>query len=86
MPEEGVWNTEDMYINSLLINPLTDLQNRYNSFIDKMLFPNLEKKKTNIIFTYTPIHGVGYPYIRNVFDHAQFNVSIIKSLIINLIN
>lgn len=43
--------------------------------IDKMLFPNLEKKKTNIIFTYTAMHGVGFPYIESVFEHAQFNVS-----------
>lgn len=63
-----------MYDNSLLINPLIDLQTRYNNFIDKLLFPNLEKKKTDIVFTYTPMHGVGYPYIKNVFDHAKFNV------------
>jgi len=41
-----------------------------------MLFPNLDKKKTNIVFTYTPMHGVGYPYIKNVFENAKFNVSI----------
>jgi phosphoglucomutase/phosphopentomutase len=76
MPEDGVWNTEEIYSNTLLINPLIDLQKRYNSFIDGLLFPNLEKKKTNIIFTYTPMHGVGYPYIRNVFESAKFNVSI----------
>jgi len=62
--------------NSLLINPLIDLQTRYNSFIDKLLFPNLEKKNTNIIFTYTPMHGVGYLYIQNIFDNAKFNVCI----------
>lgn len=65
-----------MHNNSLLINPLLDLQKRYNSFVDKMLFPNLEKKKTNIIFTYTPMHGVGYSYIQNVFHNAKFNVSV----------
>lgn len=73
---EDVWNTEDIYNNNLLINPLIDLQKHYNCFIDKMLFPNLDKKKTNIIFTYTPMHGVGYPYIKNVFEIAKFNVSI----------
>lgn len=46
-----------------------------------MLFPNLEKKDTNIIFTYTPMHGVGYPYIKNVFENAKFNVSINTSTI-----
>lgn len=75
MPEDGVWNTEGIYSNCLLINPLTDLQTRYNSFVDQMLFPDLEKRKTNIIFTYTPMHGVGYPYIKNVFENAKFNVS-----------
>ncbi|XP_025409352.1 phosphoglucomutase-2 isoform X2 [Sipha flava] len=77
MPEDGVWNTEEIYSNTLLINPLIDLQKRYNSFIDGLLFPNLEKKKTNIIFTYTPMHGVGYPYIRNVFESAKFNPVIV---------
>lgn len=76
-----MWNTEHIYKCSLLVNPLIDLQKRYYSFINKMLFPNLEKKKTNIIFTYTPMHGVGYPYIKNVFDNAQFNVNI---LLINI--
>lgn len=75
-PEHGVWDTEDIYNNNLLVNPLFDLQKRYNNFIDTILFPNLEKKKTNIIFTYTPMHGVGYAYIKNVFDHAKFNVSV----------
>lgn len=74
-PESGVWNTESIYRNSLLVNPLIDIKKRYNSFIDTILFPNLEKKKTNIIFTYTSMHGVGYPYIKNVFGTAQFNVS-----------
>lgn len=80
-PEHGVWNTEDIYSNNLLVNPLFDLQKRYNSFIDTILFPNLEKKKTNIIFTYTPMHGVGYAYIINVFDHAKFNVSVYLTII-----
>lgn len=53
-----------------------DLQKHYNCFVDKMLFPNLDKNKTNIIFTYTPMHGVGYTYIKNVFENAKFNVSI----------
>lgn len=76
MPEDGIWNTEDIYSNSLLIDPLIDLQKHYNSFIDKILFPNLKKKNTNIIFTYTPMHGVGYSYIKNVFENAKFNVSV----------
>lgn len=59
----------------MLINPLIDIQERYNYSIDEMLFPDLEKKNTNIIFTYTPMHGVGYPYIRNVFESAKFNAS-----------
>lgn len=77
-PENGVWDTENIYSNNLLINPLVDLYKRYNNFVEKMLFPDLEKKDTNIIFTYTPMHGVGYPYIKNVFENAKFNVSINK--------
>jgi len=80
-PEECVWNTEDIYNNSLLVNPLIDLQKHYNCFVDKMLFPNLDKIKTNIIFTYTPMHGVGYRYIKNVFENAKFNVSILIEII-----
>lgn len=75
-PESNVWNIKEIYNNSLLINPLVDLQKRYNSIIDKILFPNLVKTNTNIIFTYTPMHGVGYPYIKTVFEHTKFNVSI----------
>ncbi|XP_025205584.1 phosphoglucomutase-2 isoform X2 [Melanaphis sacchari] len=70
---EDIWNTEDIYNNKLLINPLIDLLKHYNNYIDKMLFPNLDKKKTDIIFTYTPMHGVGYPYIKDVFENAKFN-------------
>lgn len=60
----------------MLVNPLNDLQKHYNCYVDKMLFPNLDKKNTNIVFTYTPMHGVGYNYIKNVFENAKFNVSI----------
>ncbi|KAF0769292.1 phosphoglucomutase-2 [Aphis craccivora] len=70
---EDVWNTEDIYSNNLLVNPLIDLQKHYNCYVEKMLFPNLDKKNTNTVFTYTPMHGVGYNYIKNVFENAKFN-------------
>lgn len=72
-----MWNIKDIYNNTFLRNPLTELQQQYNIFIDKLLIPNFEKEKkdSKITFTYTPMHGVGYPYIKNVFEHVKFRVS-----------
>ncbi|XP_050430140.1 phosphopentomutase [Adelges cooleyi] len=72
-PEEGVWDVEKIYSNPLLVDPLDDLQKKYYSCVNEMLIPGLDKKSTNIIFTYTPMHGVGYSYIRNAFEKANFN-------------
>lgn len=41
-----------------------------------MLFPGLNKETSNIIFTYTPMHGVGYPYIEKAFKNSKFKVCV----------
>ncbi|XP_050524981.1 phosphopentomutase isoform X2 [Daktulosphaira vitifoliae] len=72
-PEENVWNIECLYDSNLLSDPIMELQEHYYKRVNELLFPDLNKEISNIIFTYTPMHGVGYPYIEKAFKNSKFN-------------
>lgn len=72
-PDETSWETHLIQDNNLIIDPLEEVTETYIKNIKNDILPeHLElNKKMNVMFTYTAMHGVGYRYIKKLFDAIQ---------------
>ncbi|XP_068085382.1 phosphopentomutase isoform X2 [Anabrus simplex] len=71
-PLDCSWDTSIIDHSNLLNDPLPAVMDAYYSIIqDCILYPNINAN-TPVKFTYTPMHGVGYPYMLQAFNIANF--------------
>lgn len=83
-PLDSSWNTKEIYQHSLFNDPLNEvLKNYYNDLKDDVLYPNINEK-TNIKFTYTAMHGVGFDYMSRAFETASFKVFFLFFFVIKI--
>ncbi|KAL3269659.1 hypothetical protein HHI36_008721 [Cryptolaemus montrouzieri] len=72
-PWPNSWETHIIQNNELVTDPLEEVLQDYTQRIKASILPeHLElNKKFNIMFTYTPMHGVGYNYIKKAFENIN---------------
>lgn len=70
------WDTSVLEDNSLLQDPLKDVMDYYyDALVEHVIYSNINAN-TRIKFTYSAMHGVGYPYMLQAFNVAKFMVRI----------
>ncbi|KAK7868520.1 hypothetical protein R5R35_004804 [Gryllus longicercus] len=69
-PWEKSWDTSVLNGSPLFRDPQQEMETRYCNTIIKPMFPDINKN-SNITFTFTPLHGVGYEYMLKAFESAQ---------------
>ncbi|XP_056647881.1 phosphopentomutase [Diorhabda sublineata] len=78
VPLDTSWDTSILSSSSLLMDPLADIFCRYTNVIYTEISEESKNlnKKMNLLFTYTPMHGVGYKFIEKIFEviNVKFNV------------
>lgn len=73
-PLESSWDINKIYKSPLNMDPTIDITERYYKDLrNNVLYPEINKN-TNLKFTYTAMHGVGYDYMKSAFDVANFKV------------
>ncbi|KAK7863518.1 hypothetical protein R5R35_004971 [Gryllus longicercus] len=72
-PWEKSWNVSIIHEQPLLVSdPLEEISAEYfGVFANNYLFLDINKS-CSLKFTYTPMHGVGYPYMMRAFEAACF--------------
>lgn len=71
-PWETSWDTSIIQKSPLRKDPLCHVMKMYYDILSNdVLFPNVNAN-TPIKFTYTAMHGVGYPYMVEAFEVAKF--------------
>lgn len=75
-PKAGVWNITELQCSEYLKDPLDAILAQYLDNIEDSLFCKhvALNAKTPLKFTYTAMHGVGYPYVVKVFQRAGLTV------------
>ncbi|XP_050504294.1 phosphopentomutase [Diabrotica virgifera virgifera] len=77
-PLESSWDTSIISSSPLISDPRSDVFCRYMNVIDRDNSEECKElnRKMNLTFTYTPMHGVAYEYIKKVFEivNAKFVV------------
>lgn len=70
VPLVSSWDTTVLKSSPLLKDPLSDTLKDYLDVINNTILPEHKElnKKANVLFTYTAMHGVGYNYVKQVFD------------------
>ncbi|CAG9864289.1 unnamed protein product [Phyllotreta striolata] len=79
-PWDGSWDTDVLEKSPLLKRPLCDIQCRYLNYIDNAISEESKvlNKKVNLLFTYTPVHGVGYRYVKDICDKINIRLQIVE--------
>lgn len=73
-PEDSVWETSKIQQNPLFSQDLDDVMNSYYKDLSRfLLYPDINQK-TNLKFTYSAMHGVGYEYMARAFKMSNFQV------------
>lgn len=69
-PLESSWDTSILSSTELLEDPLQESLCNYLQLIDDAILPKYKELnlKKSVLFTYTPMHGVGQYYIEKLFD------------------
>ncbi|KAL1139480.1 hypothetical protein AAG570_006464, partial [Ranatra chinensis] len=70
--KEESWDLSILDGNTLLIDPLPELMESYYNFISERIIDSGANAKFPVTITYTPMHGVGYPYVVEAFRVAGF--------------
>ncbi|XP_066592240.1 glucose 1,6-bisphosphate synthase [Prorops nasuta] len=71
-PYESSWNTNKVFDSPLYKDPLNYIMKLYLSDLkESVVYPEVNKK-TQLKFTYTAMHGVGYKYMTAAFEIANF--------------
>ncbi|XP_045473084.1 phosphoglucomutase-2 isoform X1 [Harmonia axyridis] len=69
-PWPNSWETHIIQNNELIIDPLEEVAQDYTQRVKASILPeHLElNKKFSHMYTYTPMHGVGYNYVKRALD------------------
>lgn len=69
-PLDTSWDTSILKKSCLLKDPLQELLDHYLKVISEAVLPEHKElnKKVGMPFTYTAMHGVGYPYVQKLCD------------------
>lgn len=73
-PLESSWDTNVINTSELLHDPLPTAMKEYYLPIKEGLFDTSINANSSLKITYTPMHGVAYPYIQEAFRVAGFKV------------
>lgn len=73
-PLESSWDTSVIDTSELLHDPLPTAMKEYYVSIKEGLFDASINANSSLKITYTPMHGVAYPYIQEAFRVAGFKV------------
>lgn len=75
-PLETSWNCESLYDNEKLNNPLEEVLESYLKIIEDSLIDEHKtiNTRSNLRFVYSAMHGVGYDYVKKVFDVAHLKL------------
>lgn len=75
-PWEFSWNVSSIDNNPLISDPLPQLWKDYTLLVSNIISPHLKEcnKKLGLKFTYTAMHGVGYPFIKKVLDEIGVKI------------
>lgn len=75
-PWEFSWNVSSIDNNPLISDPLPQLWNDYTLLVSNIISSHFKEcnKKIGLKFTYTAMHGVGYPYIKRVLDEIGVEI------------
>ena len=72
-PWASSWDTSVLESSSLISDPLQSVKQGYYSSVEKhYCFRRDTNQSTVIKFTYTPMHGVGLPFVRQIFKTFGF--------------
>lgn len=74
-PLPSSWDTSFIFTSDLVTDPLTDVTCSYLGAIqDKLLDDYITvNKNANVLITYTAMHGVGYSFMKKIFDLIGIN-------------
>ena len=61
------WDTTVLKSNPLISDPLETVRQEYFTSLQQYCFRSSTNPSTTIKFTYTPMHGVGLPFVKQVF-------------------
>lgn len=69
-PLDTSWDTSILKKSCLLKDPLQEILDHYLKIISEAILPEHKElnKKVGMPFTYTAMHGVGYPYVQKLCD------------------
>ncbi|XP_066247719.1 phosphopentomutase-like [Euwallacea similis] len=69
-PWHTSWDQSILQSTSLISNPLAQLTEDYIKLVSGTILEPFKEvnRQSELIFTYTAMHGVGYPYIKGVLD------------------
>lgn len=75
-PLDTSWDIEFVHSSDRLNNPLPEVMESYVNIIRDELIDEHKSinKRTDLKFVYSAMHGVGYNYIKKVFDVANLNL------------
>ncbi|XP_072388312.1 phosphopentomutase [Diabrotica undecimpunctata] len=78
-PLESSWDTSIIRSSPLISDPRSDVFCRYMNVIDRDASEESKElnRKMNLTFTYTPMHGVAYEYIKKVFEIINANFVVV---------
>ncbi|RZC39357.1 PGM PMM I domain containing protein [Asbolus verrucosus] len=70
VPLDTSWDTSVLKSSKLLTDPLKETLDDYLNVVKETIIPEHIKinEKAKILFTYTAMHGVGYKYVKEVFN------------------
>lgn len=75
-PRDTSWKTEILDNNEKVIDPLADVMYAYINRQLSLAYDLAMNQEFCCKFTYTAMHGVGYPYIVRVFESLKFQVGV----------
>lgn len=77
------WNTDILEGNTLLSDPLAETMEDYMSIVKGSILNEhfTQNDNTNLKFTYTAMHGVGYTYITEVMKQIGLEIVPVKEQI-----
>lgn len=76
-PRDSSWNTDVLKDSPLLSDPLATVRKSYCQRILSLMFDVEMNMKSKIKFVFTPLHGVSYPYVLELFDYIHLNSLIV---------
>ncbi|XP_022657809.1 phosphoglucomutase-2-like isoform X1 [Varroa destructor] len=71
-PWPQAWKTESVRSNVMCSDPIEEVNSKYMEVLEKSMFDRNMNRQTNVMFTFTSMHGVSHPYITEAFKRWNF--------------